>query len=266
MADPVPGQGSGADPGGLAALSWPDVPCGAVVLVPLGSFEQHGPHLPLDTDTVIASAVAHGAVRQPAPPDGEAGTCPGAVVAAPALPYGASGEHQHFAGTVSLGRDALVLVLLEMVRSLASWAGKVVFVNGHGGNVEALALVVPQLIEEGHKVGWVHCRFDGADAHAGRTETSLMLHLAPERVRLERAERGNTAPVAELMPAMVGGGVQSVSSNGVLGDPAGASAAEGSSLLAGAVGDVLLRLAGSPDSRGFLQPAKAAARQMSATP
>jgi len=231
-------------------MCWPEVPRRPVVLVPLGSFEQHGPHLPLDTDTVIASAVAHGAAELAA---SNSGTGPGAVVA-PALAYGASGEHQHFPGTVSIGQEALGTVLVEMVRSLAVWAGRVVFVNGHGGNVDALARAVTQLMGEGHRVAWVHCRFDGADAHAGRTETSLMLHLAPERVRLDRAERGNTAPVQELMPALTAGGVQSVSPNGVLGDPAGASAAEGSELLQSAVQDVLRRLAGTPDSRGILQP------------
>ncbi|MFZ3454405.1 mycofactocin biosynthesis peptidyl-dipeptidase MftE [Arthrobacter sp. 7Tela_A1] len=234
----------------LTARAWPQVPARPVVLVPVGSTEQHGPHLPLDTDTVIAAAVANAAAEWPRSADGSE---PAAVVA-PALSYGASGEHQHFPGTVSIGQEALGTVLVELVRSLSSWAGSVVFVNAHGGNVQSLARAVPQLIEEGHRVGWVHCRFDGADAHAGRTETSLMLHLAPERVLLDRAERGNTAPVADLMPAMVGGGVQSVSPNGVLGDPAGASAGEGAALLRGAVGDVLRRLQGEADGYGRLQP------------
>ncbi|MBF4993269.1 mycofactocin biosynthesis peptidyl-dipeptidase MftE [Arthrobacter gandavensis] len=235
----------------MTALTWPQVPAGPVVLVPVGSTEQHGPHLPLDTDTVIAAGVAHAAAEEWArTADGSRA----AAVVAPALAYGASGEHQHFPGTVSIGQEALGTVLVELVRSLAVWAGSVVFVNAHGGNVQTLARTVPQLIAEGHRAGWVHCRFDGADAHAGRTETSLMLHLAPERVQLHRAEPGNTATVAELLPAMTAGGVQAVSANGVLGDPVGASAEEGRILLGGAVADLLRRLPGGADRHGILQP------------
>jgi creatinine amidohydrolase len=69
------------------------------------------------------------------------------------------------------------------------------------------------------------------DAHAGRTETALQLALTPGRVRAGRAEAGNTAPLTRLMPALRAGGVRAVSRNGVLGDPAGASAAEGAHLL-----------------------------------
>ena len=214
------------------------------VLVPVGSTEQHGPHLPLDTDTVIAVAVAQAAAREMA----------GSVVVAPALAYGASGEHQHFPGTVSLGHEALAAVLLELVRSLSVWADRVVLVNAHGGNVTALVRSVTRLKQEGHSVGWVPCLSASSDAHAGRTETSLMLHLAPENVRIERAVRGNTTPVLELMPAMAAGGVASVSASGVLGDPAEASSAEGALLLAEAVRSVLARAAGAADRYGCLQP------------
>jgi creatinine amidohydrolase len=69
------------------------------------------------------------------------------------------------------------------------------------------------------------------DAHAGRAETSLMLALAPERVRLAQARRGATEPLGELLPQLVAGGVRQVSPNGVLGDPTGASAREGRGLL-----------------------------------
>jgi mycofactocin precursor peptide peptidase len=86
-------------------------------------------------------------------------------------------------------------------------------------------------------------RWDG-DAHAGRTETSIMLALDPARVDLTRAEAGNVAPLRELLPALVEHGVRPVSSNGVLGDPAGASADEGRRLLDRAGRD-LLRVAAS---------------------
>lgn len=237
----------------LAALSWPDVPRGATVLVPAGSTEQHGPHLPLDTDTVIAVAVARALAAEMT---GLRDSRP--VIVAPALPYGASGEHQQFPGTVSLGREALQTVVIEAVRSLSIWAGRIIFLNAHGGNTAALAGAVSQLTGEGHRVSWVPCLSGAADAHAGRTETSLMLCLAPESVDMGRAVRGNTAALADLMPAMSAGGVAAVSASGILGNPAGATAAEGAELLRSAVSAVLGRLAGTADRHGCLQPAGAA--------
>ena len=76
-----------------------------------------------------------------------------------------------------------------------------------------------------------HAGLPGGDAHAGRTETSLMLALAPSEVLLERAAAGDTRPIAELLPELRAHGVRKVSPNGVLGDAAGASAAEGMRLL-----------------------------------
>jgi mycofactocin system creatininase family protein len=191
-----------------------------LVLVPVGSIEQHGPHLPLDTDTAIARAVA----------DRMAPALGGAWVA-PAVSYGASGEHQTFPGTCSIGTEALQLVLAELVRSIRCWARRVVLVNAHGGNLTAVRGSVEQLRSEGHDVGWVPCATEDVDLHAGRTETSLMLHLAPWSVRLDKAEAGNTQPLQKILPAMLAGGVAAVSANGVLGDPTGATAAEGTLLL-----------------------------------
>jgi len=202
-----------------------------VVLVPVGSTEQHGPHLPLDTDTVVAVAVA----------EGLAARLPGAWVA-PALAHGSSGEHQSFPGTVSIGSDALRVVLVELVRSVRTWCDRVVLVNGHGGNLDAVRDAVAQLRYEGHRVDRVSCAVADADAHAGRTETSLMLHLRPGGVRLGLAEAGCATPVRDLLPAMREGGVAAVSPNGVLGDPAGSGAAEGERLLAAMVDSALARL------------------------
>lgn len=225
----------------LADRSWSDVQRGVTVVVPVGSFEQHGPHLPFDTDAVIASAVGARVADHL-----------GAALL-PSLMYGSSGEHQSFAGTVSIGAEALRLVIVELVRSLRTWAGRIVLVNGHGGNAPALAASVAQLVAEGHEVGWVPCEWisctpDGLpwDAHAGRSETSLMLHLDPDRVDLTRAEVGNTTPVGELMAAMMAGGVAAVAPNGVLGDPTGASAEEGEVLLASMVAAALDRLGDPP--------------------
>jgi mycofactocin system creatininase family protein len=193
-----------------------------VIAVPLGSCEQHGPHLPLDTDTRIAVALA----------DRLASVRPNILVA-PALAYGASGEHAGFEGTLSIGQAALELVIVELVRSADAFDG-VVLVNGHGGNAEAVARAVAVSTSDGRRVlSWTPSIdvSSGADAHAGRTETSALLALAPSTVRLDLARPGATAPLAGLMDDLRAGGVQAVAANGVLGDPTDASAAEGVALL-----------------------------------
>ncbi|HEY9565706.1 MAG TPA: mycofactocin biosynthesis peptidyl-dipeptidase MftE [Nocardioides sp.] len=209
-----------------------------LVLVPVGSIEQHGPHLPLDTDTTIAVAVAEAVAAT------LAGHLPGTWVA-PALSYGSSGEHQSFAGTCSIGTPTLRLVLVELVRSMRTWADRVVFVNAHGGNLEALRSAVAQMRDEGHDVTWVPCATEEFDLHAGHTETSLMLHLRPRTVRMDRAQAGNTAPLREILDDLITGGIAAVSPNGVLGDPTGATAAHGRSVFDTMVADVLGRLAPS---------------------
>ncbi|MGQ4819438.1 creatininase family protein, partial [Enterococcus faecium] len=82
---------------------------------------------------------------------------------------------------------------MEYGRSACRWAGRLLIVNGHGGNLEALRGAVPRLRSEGRDVAWFPCGFSGADAHAGRTETSLMLHVEPRAVRRDRAVPGETA-------------------------------------------------------------------------
>jgi creatinine amidohydrolase len=223
--------------------AWPEVPAAAILLVPTGSFEQHGPHLPLHTDTTIAIAVADGVARALGPD----------VVVGPPIAYGSSGEHQSFAGTVSLGTDALRLAVVELVRSASTWARRTILVNAHGGNLTALRLAVELVRSEGRDAAWVACAAPAGDAHAGHVETSLMLHLAPHTVDLSRAVVGNGEPLRDLMPALVATGVGAVSPTGVLGDPRRATAEAGALLLQSMIDDVVGRIRdGRPGPDGYL--------------
>lgn len=200
-----------------------------IVLVPLGSTEQHGPHLPLATDTLIAEELAGRALHHT---DG--------LVLGPTIGITASGEHADFPGTLSIGRKVTTAVIVELVRS-ADWAAGVVLVNGHGGNHHAIRRAVEQLTSESRRVlawspTWPPARHDGpAELHAGRIETSLMLAIDPGLVRLERATAGPDATIDELREH----GVRRVSPSGVLGDPAGASGGEGERLIAEFVEDLV---------------------------
>lgn len=204
----------------LDEQTWPDVALARPVLcVPIGSCEQHGPHLPLGTDRIIAEALADElAARSPD------------VVVAPSLTVTASGEHAGFAGTLSIGTAATCTTIIELVRS-ADWAAGVVLVNGHGGNRSAVERAVATLGDEGRDVAAWWPSLATGDAHAGRAETSLLLALRPDLVHLERATAGITTPLHELLDQLRSGGVMSVSPNGVLGDPTGATAEHGRALL-----------------------------------
>lgn len=208
-----------------------DVP--PVVMVPVGSTEQHGPHLPLDTDTLIAEEIAGRALHRT---DG--------LILGPTLAVTASGEHAGFAGTLSIGTRVMTEVAVELGRS-ADWAGGVVFVNGHGGNHAALAKAVETLrYERRPALAWSPKwprRGDGGppDLHAGRIETSLMLAIDPGLVRLELAVSGPETPLDKLLPDLRLHGVKYVSTSGVLGDPDGASGAEGERFITRFVEDLV---------------------------
>ncbi|OBF32889.1 mycofactocin system creatininase family protein [Mycobacterium sp. ACS1612] len=217
------------------------------LIIPVGSVEQHGPHLPLDTDTRIAEFVARSVADRLSRSDESNWTL------APAIGYGASGEHEGFPGTVSIGTSALRLLLVEFGRSASRWASRLVFVNGHGGNVEALAAAVALLRYEGRDAGWCSCTAKNADAHAGHTETSVLLCISPAAVRIEERLAGNREPLSQLMPQLREGGVAAVSDLGVLGDPTTATAEEGERILAEMVVACLQRIIRwAPDRDGML--------------
>lgn len=203
----------------------------AVVVLPIGATEQHGPHLATGTDALLAETAATRAVELAA----ESASRP--LVLAPTLPIGASDHHLPFGGTLSLRPETLLALLLDVARSVADCGGcRLVIVNGHGGNrgicsAAAAAASVRSPITVGYLDYW-----DGAaDAdlggtplpgHAGGFETSLVLAVDPELVA-ERAPRTEVPTI----PAVPGVEIQRQASwheqDGYTDDPAKADAAQG---------------------------------------
>ena len=221
----------------LGSATWPQVEATAgraLLALPLGSLEQHGPHLPLDTDARIAAAVAGGLSR--ARP---------AIAVAPALAYGASGEHAAFPGTLLVGHDVLSDLLVELVRSARELLRRRGADQRARRERDALGMAEKRCAAEGDDVLAWTLTAAGSDAHAGRTETSLMLAIDADAVRLDRAEPGCTEPLHRLMPRLRQEGLRPVSPNGVLGDPTGANAQEGRTLLAHARGGARRRRHGA---------------------
>ena len=210
--------------GRLGDVTWTDlwnVAPRPIIAIPVGSCEQHGPHLPLDTDTRIAVALAEGLATSFEPGD---------VLIGPTIGATSSGEHAGFPGTLSIGATLLEQTIVELVRS-ADWSAGVVLVNGHGGNARPVQRATNLLLGEGRRVlaWWPHVR--NGDAHAGETETSIMLAIAPALVRMSRAEAGRPEPLVDLIDELRADGVRAVSPNGILGDPRGATVGHGKALL-----------------------------------
>ena len=161
----------------LAELTSPAV-AGDLLVVPLGATEQHGPHLPLGTDTIIASALASRRSTRSSPRR---------------CPYGSSGEHAGFAGTLSIGRAALEHVLVELGALGARSRACCSCARTAATPSRSRARACGQLRGEGtRRAAPGRRRLRGGDAHAGRIETSLMLALAPD-ARRRRARAAATS-------------------------------------------------------------------------
>jgi creatinine amidohydrolase len=219
----------------------------SVVVLPLGAIEQHGPHLPFNTDWLIAERVAEAAVdRVGAELD---------VWLLPALAYTKSNEHAWSAGTIWLSHDTLMKVLDDIGRCVATTpARKLVFFNGHGGN-SALVGVANREIRLAHGLqtflahpgvppdqGGVSAPEElGMGIHGGTDETSMMLHLAPELVDMSLATRNVPEQLASNRYVRFGGKVgfgwlsNDFGPDGHIGDPTTASAERGALLFDGAV-------------------------------
>jgi creatinine amidohydrolase len=165
----------------------------ALVVLPIGATEQHGPHLATGTDALLAEAAASRAAAR------AAASSPRPLVLTPTLPLGASDHHLPFGGTLSLRPETLLDVLLDVIRSVAECGGRrLVIVNGHGGNrgicsAAAAAASVRFPIAVGYLDYWdaaaeADLRGTPLPGHAGGFETSLVLAVAPHWVG-ERTER-----------------------------------------------------------------------------
>lgn len=223
------------------------LPADTVAVQPLGAIEQHGPHLPVSTDLVAASEVAEAAVAGASVP----------VVLLPALAYTKSDEHHRFPGTIWLSYETLMHVLVDVGRSLrTSGITRLLFVNGHGGN-SALGQVACREIRRRFGLRTFLSHLGGAPVdqggsssasdelgmgiHGGHAETSLMLHLRPELVDMERAVRRVPEHLAGYTKIGFGKAVSfgwtsdDFGPDGHVGDPTGATAEYGKGLFAAAV-------------------------------
>ena len=213
----------------LAEATWTEAEEGAdVALIPVGSTEQHGPHAPLGTDTLAAETVAARGAEAYA----------GEAAVAPPIPVGVSEEHRDFAGTLWVSPDTFRAYVRETVESLAhhGW-DRVVVVNGHGGNVDALREVCARLTRDGAAYAVPFTWFDAAEdmGHAGPVETSLLLATRPDLVREGRLEEAADEGADRWGEWVAGVNVAydsaDFSGNGTVGDPRDASAERGEDLL-----------------------------------
>jgi creatinine amidohydrolase len=236
-------------------LTWPevkDVSKGRVVVVPVGTLEDHGPHLPINTDVVIVDAVCRRAVE----------AVPKKALLLPAQVHGYSPHHMDFPGTITISGTVFLEYMLDIVRSLAHHGfRRVLLVNGHGSNstwlenVARLAIVemptvlcgtlnwwaIPEVVES---VSSMRGSERGGTSHACELETSLMLALRPDLVKMDEAVKELSRGSGRYFPAWdfyyPSGPVRvmrywsTMTESGVMGDPTVASVEKGVAWLAAA--------------------------------
>jgi creatinine amidohydrolase len=170
----------------------------AVILLPLGAIEQHGPHMAVSTDTDIVTYIARQAEF----------ALPEQVLLCPTLPFGSSDHHLSFGGTISIGAELYTKVIVDLVGSLLqNGFRKIVLLNGHGGNITPVKQALAVLSKDydatlqpnialvtywelgGRPFAGEAPMESPALSHACEYETSMMLHLFPEKVAMDKAQR-----------------------------------------------------------------------------
>ncbi|MGH2561338.1 MAG: creatininase family protein [Thermomicrobiales bacterium] len=237
----------------LDEMTWPEakeaLADSGVVLIPLGSNEQHGPGMTLSTDITLATAVA-GRVAERLRPR---------AVVAPSLPFGLSPHHMRFAGSISLSPATFTAVLMDVMRSLKQHGVKRFFLlNGHGGNQAMLSVIATQARQElgvdvataiylSAAADLLKKRFGRAYAHACEIEASLAMAAAPQLGRTDALAKGEELEPRYRHTALAGGGAPAgafvdaaasfveITANGNIGDPRLATAEAGEAALTLAV-------------------------------
>ncbi len=249
----------------IGDLTFHDIPqrlrATSILCLPLGSMEQHGPHLPLNTDAVLAEAFTQTLVER----HGEAFD----LWQLPPLPLGLSREHAWAPGTLSLSVSGMTMLMRELAREIARAlpAKNLVVVNGHGGNRGILEALVRELAADfglnlcALHLGPLISPLTGAavpEIHGGRDETSAMLALRPDLVRRERIAELKSPPDGDAIRGLIldpaaswpwSSNDKRIADTGIIGDASGASAEHGRAIvervLAAAEG-ILRRLLENP--------------------
>lgn len=243
----------------LEDMAWPDVKqldaSRLIVLCPLGAFEQHGPHLPLTTDTDIVTAIAR-RVEEPRPSK---------VLCLPTLWAGHSPHHARFPGTISISQMHYIDLLIDFCKSIVEMDGRKIFLlNGHGGNDVPVRAALREIKTKFAGVANLHVVLasywqiaaatitrhresePGGVSHACEMETSIMLHLRPNRVRMDLARRDGPhdssryrkADMQLPKPVYYVAEFHELSASGVIGHPDLASAEKGKLFLDGIAQEV----------------------------
>jgi creatinine amidohydrolase len=245
----------------IADETWPELgdyfADESLALVPLGSTEQHGPHLPLATDHLIAAAYASEAAERTG------------FLRTPTINVGVSPHHRQFHGTMWVDAPTFRDYVESFTRNLAYHGiDRVIYVNAHGGNVEHLREVGRRLRDDGvlYAIEWmwndsipelVDDLFEQNGPHGGPKETAMIQHLRPELVREDRLEDARDGGVPDVEAAdTIRHGARTFydaadnTGNGVLGDQTDATAEKGERMFEAAV-DQLCRLCEWLDSQPF---------------
>jgi creatinine amidohydrolase len=237
-------------------LSWPEIDAAAqankLILLPVATIEDHGPHLPVDTDVVIVTAICQKTAE----------SIPDELVLMPTVKFGYSPHHMDFPGTVTIRWNTFVEYLLDILRSLIHHGfHKILMVNGHGSNAPLAEMatrlgVVEHPESQCASVSWweladvrkvvAEFRESEISSHACELETSLYLAIDPDRVKMDKAVRDLTVPMSPHFYSDLVGGLprpefknpvrlteywSTVTKNGVKGDPTKATAEKGKLIL-----------------------------------
>jgi len=228
----------------IEELTWPEIRDGIAagvtsIIIPIGSTEQHGPHLPLGTDSYHTVAVLERVAK----------SLPAFL--APLSPVGRAQHHMDFPGTISIRQETLKAIVRDYCESFAHHGFRnVLLYSGHGGNALPLATAIAELQPDFADLRIIGCTdwsiYDNtlfrraaefginritAGGHSGELETSMILALHPDLVQMERAEPGYMGDPEVIRPQLFRDGTRSVTENGILGDPRSGNAARGQEYL-----------------------------------